>query len=461
MTDDPLEVPPAINGMGPLLLLVLDELDSMKTFFMECNALLKTLTLIAKNLMTNNSLLPMDIVVKPNKVDLAGIAEPATHPVHLKKSKKFKKPVRKNCLKNFTIEDRSDSDHFPLSLKLSFSISFMTDPQTFPDPEAVLGLKRRSIEIRKNQSATMEFTLVGLTSSAEVQTLLFGIFTLIYAAALVGNFLLIFIICSCRKLHTPMYFLLINLSLVNVFSISVTTPKLLQTLWTHRKTISFYGCFTQVFLFIWCLGTELFILSFMAFDRYAAICHPLQYTLIMRKEVCVGIASGVWLAGIANSAVNVGLMLKLSFCNSNIVNHFYCDIPPLLKLSCSDTSLNELMAFVADVIYGICSCGLTLTSYFFILRAILRIRSTEGKKKAFSTCSSHIIVVSFYFSTAIYTYIRPSSDYSLDKDKFVSLLYSVVTPVVNPLIYSLRNKEVKEALKTITGRGRRLQRPQD
>ncbi|XP_061447970.1 olfactory receptor 13G1-like [Rhineura floridana] len=316
----------------------------------------------------------------------------------------------------------------------------------------------REIET-KNQSATMEFTLAGLTSSAELQTLLFGVFTFIYATALASNLLLIFTICSCKKLHTPMYFLLINLSLVNVFSISVTTPKLLQILWTHRNTISFYGCITQVFLFIWALGTELSLLSFMAFDRYAAICHPLQYTVIMRKEVCVGIASGVWVVGMVDSAVHAGLMLKLSFCNSNIVNHFFCDVPPLLKLSCSDTSLNEMMAFVADMTIGVSSFGLTLTSYCFILRAIFRIRSTEGKKKAFSTCSSHLFVVSFFFSSVIYTYMRPSSSYTLDKDKFVSLLYSVVTPVVNPLIYSLRNKEVKEALKSITGRGRLFQRP--
>ncbi|XP_061445785.1 olfactory receptor 13A1-like [Rhineura floridana] len=199
----------------------------------------------------------------------------------------------------------------------------------------------------------------------------------------------------------------------------------------------------------------------MAFDRYAAICHPLQYTVIMRKEVCVGIAIGVWVAGMINSAVHTGLMLKLSFCNSNIINHFFCDIPPILSLSCSDTSLNETMTIVAVVIIGVSSFGLTLTSYCFILRAIFRIRSTEGKKKAFSTCSSHLTVVCFFFSAVTYTYIRPSSDYSLDKDKFVSLLYSVITPVINPLIYSLRNREVKEALKTITGRGRLLRRLQD
>ncbi|XP_061447973.1 olfactory receptor 13A1-like [Rhineura floridana] len=306
----------------------------------------------------------------------------------------------------------------------------------------------------------MEFTLAGFTSSPELQTILFGVFAFIYATALASNLLLIFTICTCRKLHTPMYFLLINLSLVNVFSISVTIPKLLQTLWTHGKTISFYGCITQVFLFIWCLGTELFLLSFMAFDRYAAICHPLQYTVIMRKEVCFLIASGVWVSGMIDSAVHAGLMLKLSFCSSNIINHFYCDLPPLLKLSCSDTSLNGMLITVANVVYAICTCGLTLTSYCFILRAIFRIRSTEGKKKAFSTCSSHLIVVSFYFSSVIYAYISPNSDYSVDKDKFVSLLYSVVPPVVNPLIYSLRNREVKEALKAITGRGRLLRRSQ-
>ncbi|XP_061447984.1 olfactory receptor 13G1-like [Rhineura floridana] len=317
----------------------------------------------------------------------------------------------------------------------------------------------RDIEIR-NWSTTVEFTLAGVTSSAELQKRLFGVFTFIYATALASNLLLIFTICTCRKLHTPMYFLLFNLSLVNVFSTSVTIPKLLQTLWTHSNTISFYDCITQVFLFIWSVGTELFILSFMAFDRYAAICHPFHYTVIMRKEVCILIASGVWAAGMVGSAVHAGLLLKLSFCNSNIINHFYCDLPPLLKLSCSDTSLNERILFVADVIYAMCSCGLTLTSYCFILRAIFRIRSTEGKKKAFSTCSSHLIVVSFYFSSIIYIYIRPSSDYSPEKDKFVSLIYSMVTPVLNPLIYSLRNKEIQEALKTITGRGRLLWRSQ-
>ncbi|XP_070584493.1 olfactory receptor 13G1-like [Erythrolamprus reginae] len=307
---------------------------------------------------------------------------------------------------------------------------------------------------RNNHSVIREFVMLGLTRSPEMQRILFWLFMLSYVAALIGNFLLIFIICTSKKLHTPMYFLLANLSLVNVLSITTTIPKLLYTLFSYKNTITFYGCTSQVYFFILFLVTELLLLTSMAFDRFVAICYPLQYTLIMRKELCAAIVVGAWVSGLTNSAVHFGLVLQLSFCESNIINHFFCDLPPLLKLSCSDTNLNEIMAFVADVIFAVFSCGLILTSYGFIIRTILRIRSIEGKKNAFSTCSSHLIVVSFYFSAVIYTYIRPTSIYSLNKDKYISLLYSVVTPVINPIIYSLRNKQVKEALKDFIGRGR-------
>ncbi|XP_060549603.1 olfactory receptor 13G1-like [Pantherophis guttatus] len=317
-------------------------------------------------------------------------------------------------------------------------------------------VKLRGFET-KNHSAIREFVLLGLTRSPEIQRILFWPFIFSYVAALTGNFLLIFIICTSKKLHTPMYFLLANLSLVNAFSMTTTTPKLLHTLFSYKNTITFHGCIIQVYFFILFLVTELLLLTSMAFDRFVAICYPLQYTLIMRKELCAAITVGAWVSGLTNSAVHSGLVLKLSFCESNIINHFFCDLPPLLKLSCSDTSLNETMTFVADVIFAVFSCGLILTSYGFIIRAIFRIRSTEGKKKAFSTCSSHLIVVSFYFSAVIYTYIRPTSVYSLNKDKYISLLYSVVTPVINPIIYSLRNKEVKEALKGFIGRDRELE----
>ncbi|XP_015278161.1 PREDICTED: olfactory receptor 13G1-like [Gekko japonicus] len=297
-----------------------------------------------------------------------------------------------------------------------------------------------------NSSITTEFILVGLSSAPGYQSLIFWAFIFIYAAALSGNVLLILAIGTCSKLHTPMYFLLVNLSLVNVCSISITVPKMLQNVLTHKRSISFSGCITQVFLFVWALGTEILLLSFMAFDRYAAICQPFHYSVIMRKEVCIGVAAGLWIMGMVNSVVNTGLLLKLSFCSSKVINHFFCDLPPLWKLSCSDISLNETMAFAADVTFTMSSCALTLISYLLILRAILKIQSVQGKKKAFSTCSSHLLVVSFYFSTIIYTYAKPSSANSLEEYKTVATIYSVVTPVLNPIIYSLRNKDVKEAL---------------
>ncbi|XP_067399122.1 olfactory receptor 13A1-like [Emydura macquarii macquarii] len=304
----------------------------------------------------------------------------------------------------------------------------------------------------KNQSSVTEFILVGLSSRPEHQMFLFMVFTFIYVAALAGNILLILTVTASSCLYTPMYFLLINLSLINILSISVSIPKMLHNLLEHKKTIAFLGCIAQICLFTWTLASEILVLAAMAFDRYAAICHPLHYTLIMRKGVCVGLIAGIWTVGLVNSAVHTGLVLQLSFCGSNVINHFFCELPPVLKLSCSDTSLNEIMTFLADTFFGMGGCAITVMSYYFILRTILKIHSTEGKKKAFSTCSSHLIVVSLYFSTVIYTYLQPSSAYSLDREKVTTVLYSVITPFLNPIIYSLRNKEVKEALRKLISR---------
>ncbi|XP_025031526.1 olfactory receptor 13G1-like [Python bivittatus] len=308
-----------------------------------------------------------------------------------------------------------------------------------------------SIEI-KNQTPIREFILVGLSATTYMQIILFWIFIFIYITALSANFLLILTVCTFRKLHTPMYLFIVNLSLVNVFSISITIPKLLHSLLTGRQTISFHGCLTQVYMFIWAVGTELLHLSFMAFDRYAAICHPFQYHMIMRKQVCVCAAVGVWVVGLVNTSTHSALLNQLSFCNTNIINHFFCDLPPLLHLSCSDSALSVVVLSASDWILGVGCCGFTLTSYFFIIRTICRIRSTEGKKKAFSTCSSHFFVVSIFYSSVIYTYIRPSSAYAPEQDKIVALLYSVVTPLANPVIYSLRNKDFKEGVKILRGR---------
>ncbi|XP_067400756.1 olfactory receptor 13G1-like [Emydura macquarii macquarii] len=298
----------------------------------------------------------------------------------------------------------------------------------------------------KNQSSVTEFMLVGLSSRPEHQMFLFMVFTFIYMAALAGNILTV-TASSC--LHTPMYFLLINLSLINILSISVSVPKMLHNLLEHRKTIAFLACIAQIYLFTWTLASEVLVLAAMAFDRYAAICHPLHYTLIMRKGVCVGLIAGTWTVGLANSVVHTGILLQLSFCCSNVINHFFCELPPVLKLSCSDTSLNKTLNFLADAVFGMGSCAITLMSYYFILRTILKIHSTEGKKKVFSTCSSQLIVVSLYFSTSIYSYIHPSSASSPDRDKLITVLYLVITPALSPIIYSLRNEEVKEALRKL------------
>ncbi|XP_067409096.1 olfactory receptor 5V1-like [Emydura macquarii macquarii] len=304
----------------------------------------------------------------------------------------------------------------------------------------------------KNQSFITEFNLVGLSSRPEHQMLLFVIFTFIYMAALAGNILIILTITANSSLHTPMYFLLINLSLINILSISVSVPKMLLNLLEHRKTISFLGCIVQICLFTWTLGSETLILAAMAFDRYAAICHPLHYTLIMRRGVCVGLIAGAWIAGVANSVVHTGLVLQLSFRCSTVINHFFCELPPVLRLSSSDTSLQETLTSLSDTIFGMGSCAIILISYYLILRTILKIHSSEGKKKAFSTCSSHLIVVSLYYSTVISTYIHPTSSYSTDRDKVITVLYSVITPALNPIIYSLRNKEVREALRKLMRR---------
>ncbi|XP_072483833.1 olfactory receptor 13G1-like [Notamacropus eugenii] len=208
---------------------------------------------------------------------------------------------------------------------------------------------------------------------------------------------------------------------------------------------------TQMFMFTWALVSEVLLLAIMAFDHYAAICHPLHYSMVMSSHVCSGMAGGIWAIGISNSAVHTSLAVPLSFCKSLVIDHFFCELPPILKLSCSDTHLNETLAFCVNMIFGVGSCSLILVSYGYIIRTVLRIRSSKGKKKAFSTCSSHLTVVSLYYSTVIYTYIRPTSNLSLERDKIITVLYSVIIPVFNPIIYSFRNREVKGALQKLLG----------
>ncbi|XP_029773527.1 olfactory receptor 13G1-like [Suricata suricatta] len=299
-----------------------------------------------------------------------------------------------------------------------------------------------------NQTWVTEFLILGFSETPQLQMLFFPTFLLLYMVALSGNLLIVVVIGSSPALHTPMYFFLINLAMVDILCTSTILPKLLSSM-VGDRTISYGGCLVQVFFFTWSLGAELLLFSAMAYDRYVAICWPLRYSTLMDAWVCRLLATAVWTVSLTNTSVNTGLLLRLPFCRSNVVEHFFCEIPPLLKLSCAPTHLNEAMAFTADVILALGNFSVIMLSYSCIIASILRIRSSSGKRRAFSTCSSHLLVVSLYYCTVIYTYIRPASRYSLDKDKVVSVIYTSVAPSLNPLIYSLRNTEVKAALRRL------------
>nr|XP_033779142.1 olfactory receptor 5V1-like [Geotrypetes seraphini] len=304
----------------------------------------------------------------------------------------------------------------------------------------------------KNQTALTNFFLLGFGNQLEVHIIFFVIFLLIYLLTFFGNFSIITAVRSDPRLHTPMYFFLCNLSFLDICYTSVTMPKMLANMISNTTSISFSGCIAQIFFFIGLAGTEIFLLSVMAFDRYVAICNPLLYHNIMNRRTCIQLASGPWVAGFLNSLVHTLLLAPLSYCKSHKVNQYFCDIPPLLALACGDLHVNEIVLLTMGGVLGMGSFLLTIVSYVHIISTILKIRSAEGKRKAFSTCTSHLIVVSLFYGTSIFTYVRPTSSYSLDKDRLVSMLYGVVTPMLNPVIYSLRNKDVKGALLRVLGR---------
>ncbi|XP_040860044.1 olfactory receptor 1020-like [Ochotona curzoniae] len=301
----------------------------------------------------------------------------------------------------------------------------------------------------RNQTQVKEFILLGLTDNPDLQGLLFVLFLSIYLTTMLGNLGLIVLIKLDPRLHTPMYFLLSSLSFVDASYSSSVTPKMLVNLVAENKAISFRGCAAQFYFFGSFLGTECFLLAMMAYDRYAAIWNPLLYPVIMSERVCFLLVAASFLAGFGNAAIHTAMTFRLSFCDSNKINHFYCDTPPLLKLSCSDTYINGIviMAFSS---FDIFSCvTIVLISYLCILIAILKIPSTEGRFKAFSTCASHLMAVTIFFGTILFMYLRPTSSYSMEQDKIVSVFYAVVIPMLNPFIYSLKNKDVKDAFKKI------------
>ncbi|KAK7804557.1 hypothetical protein U0070_002614 [Myodes glareolus] len=300
-----------------------------------------------------------------------------------------------------------------------------------------------------NYTAVIEFVLQGFSGDPTFQAFFLAFFSIFYILALAGNTLIIMAISLNPSLHTPMYFFLANLALLDIVCTSTVLPKLLEGLVGKGSHISYKGCLTQLFFLTWFLGAELLLLTAMAYDRYVAICRPLHYSMLMSRPVCVLLAGSVWVISAVSTSVHTGLMARLHFCGPNQIRHFLCEIPTLLLLSCSPTTLNNIMIVIADVYFGVVNFLFTMISYSFIIVSILRIRSTEGKKRAFSTCSAHLVVVTLYYSTVIYTYVQPGSGSSLENGKVVALLYTAVSPTLNPLIYSLRNRDVKVALRKV------------
>ncbi|XP_032160682.1 olfactory receptor 2A5-like [Mustela erminea] len=307
-----------------------------------------------------------------------------------------------------------------------------------------------------NHSWVSEFILVGLQLSAEMEVSLFWIFSLFYIFSLLANGMIFGLICLDPRLHTPMYFFLSHLAIIDVSYASNNVPKMLANLVNQKRTISFVPCVMQTFLYLGFAATECLILVAMSYDRFVAICHPLQYTVIMSWRVCFVLAGTSWVFSFLLALVHLILILRLPFCGPHEINHFFCEILSVLKLACADTRLNQMVIFGTCVFILLGPLCLVLVSYSCILFAILRIQSREGRRKAFSTCSSHLCVVGLYFGSAIVMYMTPNSSHPEEQQKILSLFYSLFNPMLNPLIYSLRNAEVKGALRRVLYKQRHM-----
>ncbi|XP_030066625.1 olfactory receptor 1009-like [Microcaecilia unicolor] len=308
-------------------------------------------------------------------------------------------------------------------------------------------------EIEKmNHTKVTEFIILGFYELPEMQPLLFLVFLIIYLMCLSGNLLIIFTVCSDSHLHSPMFFFLSNLSFLEICYVTVTVPKLLAVLIAQNKTISFINCMIQMYMFLVCIDVEFYLLTAMAYDRYVAICNPLRYTTIMNRKVCIILVTVSWTVSFLNPLPHVTLISQSYFCSSNEINHFFCDMTALMSLSCSGTYVIETMTYIEGSLLGFSPLILTIISYVYIISAILKIHSAKGRQKAFSTCSSHLTVVLLFYGTSAGVYMRPKSVYSMDLNKLIIVVYITVIPLLNPLIYSLRNKELKETLGKTTRR---------
>ncbi|XP_053780775.1 olfactory receptor 5AP2 [Desmodus rotundus] len=301
----------------------------------------------------------------------------------------------------------------------------------------------------ENCTVFTDFILLGLSGRRDVQQGLFVLFLLVYGITVVANLGMILLISMDPRLHTPMYYFLSSLSFCDICYSSTISPKMLADFFSEQKMIAYNLCVVQMFFFGAFAAVECVMLSVMAYDRYVAICNPLLYTVTMSRRVCIQLVATAYTAGFIDTAIFTSCTFPLSFCHSNIINHFFCDIPPLLALSASDTTTSEIAMTIS------CSCVVgssvitVLLSYSYIITTILRMTSAEGRRKAFSTCASHLTAVAMFYGTLLFMYFRPNSSYSMDTDKIASVFYTVVIPMLNPLIYSLRNRDVKGALKKV------------
>ncbi|XP_072284832.1 olfactory receptor 5AR1-like [Pyxicephalus adspersus] len=298
-----------------------------------------------------------------------------------------------------------------------------------------------------NHTFAGKFFLLGLPNIFDLQVVFFLLLLIVYIMTITGNLLLIFMVRLTPRLQTPMYFFLCNLSIIDICFTSTVVPKILVNTISLDRSISLLGCATQLYFHLVLGGAECLILAVMAFDRYNAICKPLQYNLIMHNKLCLYLAAGSWTLSFLIAVILTLLAFQLPYCKGNQINHFFCEMPPLLHLSCANIWLSEIIEYTAVVLVTGGSVLLILVSYLFILMTILNINSTKQRQKAFSTCASHLAVVFLFYGTILFMHLRPPSSYSPEQDRVVSILYTVVTPVLNPLIYSVRNKEIKGAIK--------------
>ncbi|XP_073493267.1 olfactory receptor 6F1-like [Phyllobates terribilis] len=301
-----------------------------------------------------------------------------------------------------------------------------------------------------NTSRGKQLLLLGFSEVPDLQLFLFAVFLLTYILTVLGNLIIIMVICISHELHNPMYFFISNLSFLDISYSTVTQPQLLSILTVGSSKISFAACITQLYVFMSLACTEFVSLTAMSYDRYVAICKPLHYPILMNKKTCLLLATASWVVGFLDPLAHTVVISQLPLCKPRVINHFYCDLSVLLNLSCVDKLFIEIMTYVVGSVVALPAFLLTLISYVFIISSILKIASSAGRQKAFSTCTSHLTVVILFYGSVLIMHMRPSSQYLLAQDKPLSVLYTTIIPMLNPLIYSLRNKDVKKALRKLT-----------